>query len=1301
MAQKENDVHIDEKPFNIREEKSFEDQSNCFSVLLFNFLNPILRSGYKKPLQQEDLGGISRRDDPEKLYNKFSVIFGKSLKAGKPKLLSSLVGSTGRCAWFSGIFLYFIALLLMLVPSMILQLLVQDLTAQEDADTNKWLLVLGLVACYIISALLTSYGWLVLSRLGVQMRSMASEALYQKALRLSSASKANTDSGKIINLMSTDCTTLQMFPTAVATIIGVPFLLVGSIIMLVNQIGKLTWWVFGVFILVSIFQMIGGGFAMGIRQANLMYTDRRIKLLNEVITGIRVIKYYCWEKPFLKKINTVREQELKKMESLSWIVYLLFNTVLSILPFCLPLLIFLLYPSTMGEPLTPSVVFTTISLISVIKMPFMMLPMCLVLGIQFAIAVKRINAYLILPDVDPSIVYRNVNKDQAIEYETIDKEKKVLDHFDNENIPILIKDGYFAWGNEEPVLNNINIEVPKGSLVAVVGKVGCGKTSFVSSILGEMTKTAGIVCVNGTISYCTQQAWLLSASVKENILFGKPFDQERYKKAIEYSCLQDDLKVLKGGDECEIGDNGINLSGGQKMRIVIARCYYSNTDIMILDDPIAAVDSHVGQSIFNKCICKGMAGKTRILVTNAVQYLSKCDKIIVLNDNKIEAQGTFDEIKAMNIDISSLLAEKEGTTRNSMKTSERNSGRSSSKDTSTTHTNTNNNTNNNSIEDGELVEEEEKQSGRIPMKTYGYYIKSSGVTLVILFLLVSLAAYILNTVVLFTLSSWKLNTTSITEECQNSMSYYSFRYGYLVLAMTIAFILYSVFYVPATIRCSRTIHKELSTAIMKAPTSFFDVTPIGRILNRFNKDIDNIDHLLPDTVAQLLQMTWSLLMNIIQIGITTMGLMVLPLLILIAIFYYLQLYFRRSNTELQRLEAVSRSPVFSSFQSILNGAPTIRAYNHQQRFINGLEDKLAVNNHDSFIFNISASWLQIRTNIIIGIANGCIAAFSIVFRTLFSPGLLGIALTSSFEIESVLLQFTLQIAQLEAKMNSIERIKYYVDNIQPEEDSTKTMIIPEDTWPTEGAIQFDNLEMRYRNGPKVLKGVTMSISSKEKVGVVGRTGAGKSSLIVALFRMSECCGGHISIDGVNLNDISLEDVRKHLCLIPQDPVLFCESIRYNIDPFDECTDEEIWNALDNVCLKQVVEDLPNKLLEIVAEGGSNFSVGQRQLICMARAILRKPKVLIMDEATASLDNETDSILQTMIRKQFINCTVLTIAHRLNTIMDSDRVCVMDKGIVAEFDTPLNLLNKPNSIFSGMVAAANNKTLYDMVPGYKH
>ena len=1163
--------------------------------------------------------------------------------------------------------------------------------------TMRWVYTVILLIVPIITAYINSIVQMMMVKLGVQMKSIAQEAVYQKALRLTSTSKGSTSTGQLVNIMSTDTNVLLQFTLIITIVIMIPVMMIICIVMVAKQMKQLTWVALAIYVLMLICQFITVSYAQPMRMAILNATDARVKLMNEVLTGIRVIKYYCWEKPFKGKIHDIRKIELKKHANMGYLMGTGIDTFMTLIPNIVPLVCFALYPSVMNEPLKASTAYTSISLFKILQMPFAMMPMCMMLFVQFRVSVKRITDFLDLDEVDPTLVERDVPAGSVLKYKTINGEEKELKDYDASKDAVVIQDGYFAWGENENCLKDISVRIPKGALVAVVGRVGSGKTSFVSSLVGEMTKNAGLVMVNGTMSLSAQQAWLVNDTVRNNILFGKPYDDAKYKEILKVCCLEDDLKMLAGGDQCEIGDRGINVSGGQKARISIARCCYSDSDVVVMDDPIAAVDSHVGKALFNKCISKYMKGRTRILVTNATQYLHKCDYVIVLENNTIAHQGTYEELKAANIDLMALLTEEDGSSsfaasRRSIHEKEEEAKRQSQRDEAELSKNTPDASN----ENGALTTEETKVAGKMSWDVYSFYLKAFGRILMSIVIFGFLAAAIFYVLSQFKLADWSGEESCVTfdEECKEKTNGYIQSYFTLIMLYAAFTILRVILFIPGRIRAAQKVHDRLADVIIDAPVAFHDVTPVGRILNRFNRDMVLVDDELPRSGVMFFAQLFLLIAECINIAWSTRGIMIVVIIIAFIVYYYIQSSFRRANTDIQRIESVSRSPIFTDFQGVLLGSPSIRAYGHQERFIDGIEKKLDTNNNCMLIFQWASAWLMVRSDCIAAIMSFLIA---ILGPSFMSAAMLGLALTSSSSLSNQMKQMVRMLAQTEAQMNAVERIKEYIDTVKPEPPMITDVRPPQD-WPNEGRIEYKNAKLRYRDGPLVMKGVNLTINPHEKVGVVGRTGAGKSTMMIALFRITDLCEGSISIDGVDLGKLGLEDVRRALCIIPQDPVLFSASVRFNLDPFNESTDEEIWAVLEQVELKDAIDRLPKKLDDAVEEGGSNFSVGERQLICMARALLRKSKILIMDEATASLDNETDTFLQQMIRKQFAHCTSLTIAHRLNTIMDSDRVCVMDAGLVAEYDTPYNLLHKENGIFRGMVVAANDPTLFDMVPG---
>lgn len=894
---------------------------------------------------------------------------------------------------------------------------------------------------------------------------------------------------------------------------------------------------------------------------------------------------------------------------------------------------------------------------------------------------------------------------------------------------ILIRNGYFAWerGGED-FFRKINLLVPKGALVAVVGNVGCGKTSFLSTMMGDMVKTGGAVVVNGSLSVVTQQPWLITDTVLNNILFGQALDRKKYEDVLSVCCLDDDIRSLPGRHHCEIAEGGANLSGGQKARIAFARACYSDSDIVIMDDPLAAVDANVGKTIFEQCICNYMNCRTRILVTNAVQFLSRCDYVVVLGKGGIAFKGTFADLKKQDIPflrevlvgdgdehgdehgdgegemdykppcpldvfLARQQACREALTMGDLLLKEEQMGETKTAQTAQIAQ---------TAQEGKLVTAESKATGAISWKIYQYYLKANGetvLTVCLFFVLLYLLTYIPAS---FQLSAWmSAPACEASEEgCQAINSSFLKSYTVRILLAATASLIYYVSLVPGHVNASRRLHDAMTMSIMNAPVSFHDVNPAGRVLNRFNTDMNAVDINISNPCMYLLRDIVTTFAECLIICISTKGAMLPVLVLVLIVFIILQKRFRCANSDTQRLASITRSPIVNDFCSVLHGAMSIRAYAQTDQFIEALEDKTDMNSTVFMYYNYLTAWLLMRAQCLTAALQSTIGVMTIYGSSFMKAATFGVALTSATSIASRLEQIIIQIQALDYGMNSVERIKEYIDDIDQEPPRT-THVHPSPSWPERGIVEFTQAALRYRDGPLVMKGVNLTVKSQEKVGIVGRTGAGKSTLMVALFRITDLCKGTITIDGYDISKLGLCDLRRALAIIPQDPVIFSDTVRFNLDPFNECTDHAIWSALEHVHMKEVVQQLPGKLEEPLEDGKSHFSRGEAQLICIARALLRKPKILVMDEATASLDKDSDERLQSMIREQFAECTTLIIAHRLNTIMDCDRICVMNAGEVAEYDTPANLLNKKEGIFRQMILAANDPSLFDQVPGCEY
>ncbi|XP_065580663.1 multidrug resistance-associated protein 1-like isoform X3 [Artemia franciscana] len=925
-------------------------------------------------------------------------------------------------------------------------------------------------------------------------------------------------------------------------------------------------------------------------------------------------------------------------------------------------------------------------------------------------------------------------------------------HDPNEQNPIVVKDGSFSWGvDEKPVLKNISFEVEEGSLVAVVGMVGSGKSSLISAILGEMDKLSGKVNTKGSIAYVPQQAWIQNAILRQNIIFGGAEEESRYNQVIDSCALRPDFDILPAGDNTEIGEKGINLSGGQKQRVSLARAVYSDSDIYLMDDPLSAVDTHVGRHIFDNVIGpKGMLHKkTRILVTHGITFLPQTDKIIVLKDGVISEAGSYKELLDKKGDFAEFLLEhlneeeegedivtelakireelesslgrEEVKRQISRQRSHVSESRSHLSDTSVTSSPQNSakegskevEKRRGSLEksksptkevqangtvkpkEGEkLIEAEKAETGKVKTEVYLHYLRSVGFALSFWTILLYAIYQLFSVGTNVWLSAWSnayVNENDTATEPvpipPSERDMFLGVYGALGFGQAIMIYFNILNVAKGGLEASRKLHHRMLDNILKSPMVFFETTPMGRFLNRFGKDVDLVDRSIPFSLRSLLSTLYGVLATIVVISYTTpiFLVMVLPIAV---IYYFMQHFYVATSRQLKRLESITRSPIYSHFGETITGVSVIRAYSKEHRFIKESESKVDTNQICYYPSIVANRWLAVRLESVGNLIVLCASLFAVFGRESLNPGLVGLSISYALNITQTLNWFMRMTSEVETNIVAVERIKEYGETPQEAQWEIPDKKPPKE-WPDEGKVEFIDYEVRYREGLEVvLKGINCSINGGEKVGIVGRTGAGKSSLTLGLFRIIEPAKGTIKIDGLDITRMGLHSLRSRLTIIPQDPVLFSGTLRMNLDPFKQHTDEDIWRALELAHLKTFALTLSAGLQHEVSEGGENLSVGQRQLVCLARALLRKTKVLILDEATAAVDLETDDLIQATIRKEFSDCTVITIAHRLNTIMDSTRVMVLDKGQIIEFDSPSVLLANKSSIFYGMAKDAN-------------
>ncbi|KAK3685122.1 hypothetical protein B0T22DRAFT_428585 [Podospora appendiculata] len=1179
--------------------------------------------------------------------------------------------------------------------------------------------------------------------------------------------------GTIINLMSVDSFKVSEVTSYLHFLVAsAPTQLLVSVILLYQVMGRSA---IPGFIIMALLLPVNIMFARGFgstQKTIMAATDKRIHTTNEVLQNIRIIKYFAWEHRYGKIVDEKRSAELAALRRrfMLWAAAVaVWNTV----PILITFFSFLVYTLVEGKPLYPSVAFTAMSLFMLLRYPLDQLGDMIAHVQESKVSIDRIEEFLSEEETEKFAQLGRENIDEA--------GQRVIG----------FKDATFIWGSKTTVaddgsmafrLLDLDIEFKIGKLNIITGPTGSGKTSLLMALLGEMTIMKGRVFLPGgrsredvrpdpetglaeTCAYVAQQAWLVNASIKDNILFSAPLDEQRYKDVIVACALERDLEILDHGDETLVGEKGITLSGGQKQRISLARAVYSNSKHLLFDDCLSAVDSHTAQWIFSNCIMGPlMRHRTCILVSHNIPLcVPFSDYVVMMNNGRITDHGPSQEIIATG-KLGEEVAQKSGSGSGSAHISrvpsrvpssvgdsgdtlfnEADGGDQQPKTPTTPK-----------IPKKQDAMEETKAIGAVKWAVLKLYLVSMGnwwfwVVACLVFGAQQLSgvassiwikewanqyttekvsraqfninsqsysAQTLSPAYFASIATYaKSNETMFTtadEAPEVDVVYYLVVLAALGLAGAVAALVRDLWIFFGSLTASWKLHNRLMSAVSGARFKFFDQTPLGQIMNRFSKDLEAVDQEVAPVAIGVMSCALGIIVTVVLIAIITPGFLISGVFITAA-YVFLGLFYLHSSRDLKRLESVQRSPLFQQFGETLSGVTTIRAYSDERRFI---RDNLAKINAQSrpFIYLWAANrWLAFRTDLLGDLVAFFAGVLIIVSLGTIDAGSAGISLSYAIGFADNILWLVRLYAMNEQNMNSVERIKEYLD-IEQEAKAIVEKNRPPSNWPARGSVEFINYTTRYRAElDPVLKNLTFKIEAQEKIGIVGRTGAGKSSLALAIFRALEANEGKILIDDVDIGQIGLRDLREAITIVPQEPTLFQGTIRTNLDPFDAYSDADIFAALRRVhligpdeatpdtstlLLPQppliVVEDLEsepsrpptatnkNVFLDLsspVTESGSNLSQGQRQLLCLARALLKKPNVLVMDEATASIDYATDSAIQETIRE--LTSTIITIAHRLQTIADYDKVLVLDKGQIVEYGHPWQLLKKQGGSFRGM------------------
>ncbi|KAM3195238.1 hypothetical protein ACQJBY_071375 [Aegilops geniculata] len=1243
-------------------------KAGVFSKMSFWWLNPLMKMGNKKPLEDKDMPLLGATDRACNQYSMFmEKLNGKkqSSSHATPSFFWTTVSCHKRAILVSGFF----ALLRVLAVStgpIILKAFINVSLGKGTFKHEGYVLAALLFICKCCESLSQRQWYFRTRRLGLQVRSLLSAAIYKKQQKLSNAAKMKHSSGNIINYVTVDAYRIGESPYWFHQTWTTSVQLCIALAILYNAVGAAMISSLVVIILTVLCNVPLARLQHKCKTKLMEAQDVRLKAMSESLVHMKILKLYAWEVHFKKVIEGLRKVEYKLLSAFQ--LMRAYNTFMFWSSPVLVSAVTFLTCYLLKIPLDASNVFTFVATLRLVQEPIRLVPEVIAVVIQAKVAFTRISKFLDAPELNGQV------------------RKK---YFVGIDYPIEMNLCSFSWdeNTSKPTLKNINLIVKGGEKIAICGEVGSGKSTLLAAVLGEVPKTEGMIQVCGKIAYISQNAWIQSGTVRDNILFGSSMDEEKYHNTLMRCSLVKDLEMLPYGDCTQIGERGVNLSGGQKQRVQLARALYQNADIYLLDDPFSAVDAHTATSLFNEYVMSALSEKTVLLVTHQVDFLPIFDSILFMSHGEVILSAPYQDLLVDCEEFKDLVSAHKDiigvSDLNNSKPTQR-PKEVSIKETLDIHRSRYTESGKLSPAD-QLIKKEERETGDAGVKPYMLYLRQNKGLLYFSLSMISHTFFVAGQI----LQNWWM-AANVQNPHVSALKLISV---YIITGVCTMFFLLSryLLVVVLGIQTSRYIFSKLLNSLFHAPMSFFDSTPLGRVLSRVSSDLSIIDLDFPFAFALSLGGSLIAYSNLgVLVVITWQVLFIAVPMIVLAI--WLQRYYLASAKELMRINGTTKSALANHLGESISGAITIRAFEEEDRFFAKNLD-LVDRNASPYFYNFAATeWLIQRLEIM----SAAVLSFSAFVMALlpqgtFSPGLVGMALSYGLSLNIMFVASIQFQCNLGNQIISVERVNQYM-NIQSEATEVVEENRPLPDWPQNGNVEIRDLKIRYRiDLPLVLHGITCKFEGGDKIGIVGRTGSGKTTLIGALFRLVEPAEGKVIIDSVDITMIGLHDLRSRLGTIPQDPTLFQGTIRYNLDPLGQFLDEQIWEVLDKCQLLEAVREKEQGLDSHVVQDGSNWSMGQRQLFCLGRALLRRCRILVLDEATASIDNATDAILQKTIRTEFKYSTVITVAHCIPTVMDCDMVLAMSDGKVVEYDKPTKLMETEGSLFRKLVEEYRSHT----------